>query len=136
MRVRLLTSVKDGSEWFAPGVVRDFSDADANRLIRLKAAESASIPAPSEEGNEDEIADDELQEYAADLMEIDGINDDLAYRLIEAGYKTVQSVAEADPSDLIEVKGIGKRSVGRIQESAEDLLDSVENEDEEEEEED
>ena len=73
-------------------------------------------------------------EIAEELKMIDGVDEDLAYRLIEAGYVTVQSVAEAKPEDLIKIKGVGKRSVVKIQESADDLiLESGESSEEEEE---
>jgi len=48
--------------------------------------------------------------------------------LYEAGYKTVQQVAEADPEDLIRIKGIGKKNVEKIQDSAEELLEESDSE--------
>lgn len=124
MRIRILKSVKDSSGWIEPGAVRDFDDAEARRLIRLRAAEEYSLPSvPANDGEEEEEEQslETLQQKVDALKKIDGVHEDLAHRLIEAGFETVQSVADAHPEHLIEIKGIGVRSVGNIQESAEDL---------------
>jgi len=130
MRIRLLNTVIDGSGEHAPGAIRDFPDDEANRLIMLRAAEPLSLVVPSSSPSDDadssedeEYSEDELKEMAEKLKEIDGVNEEIAYRLIEAGFHDIQSVAEANRDDLIEIKGIGKRNVGKIQESAEDLMD-------------
>lgn len=132
MRVRLLTSVKDGSGWHEPGVIRDFSDEDARSLIRSKSAEAVSaipsniIPSveiESVESEKDVYSDEELREMADALKQIDGVDEEIAYRLLEAGFHDVQSVAEAERDVLIAIKGIGKKNVTKIQESAEDLVD-------------
>lgn len=138
MRIRILRSVKDGSGWHEPGAIRDFEDKEAQRLIRLRAAESISLPSDDASENTEmetiSYSQEEMMEIAEELKMIDGVDEDLAYRLIEAGYVTVQSVAEAKPEDLIKIKGVGKRSVVKIQESADDLiLESGESSEEEEE---
>lgn len=138
MRIRILRSVKDGSGWHEPGAIRDFEDKEAQRLIRLRAAESISLPSDDASENTEmetiSYSQEEMMEIAEELKMIDGVDEDLAYRLIEAGYVTVQSVAEAKPEDLIKIKGVGKRSVVKIQESADDLiLESDESSEEEEE---
>jgi len=135
MRVRLLKSVKDGSGWHEPGAIVDLSDEDANSLVRMKSAEllnsaigdsTPSDQADAEAESEgEEYTDEELKEIAEKLKEIDGVNEEIAYRLIESGFLTIQSVAEADRDDLIAIKGIGKKNVGKIQESAEDIQDST-----------
>lgn len=137
MRIRILRSVKDGSGWHEPGAIRDFEDKEAQRLIRLRAAESISLPSDDASENTEmetiSYSQEEMMEIAEELKMIDGVDEDLAYRLIEAGYVTVQSVAEAKPEDLIKIKGVGKRSVVKIQESADDLiLESGESSEEEE----
>lgn len=135
MRIRLLNTVIDGSGEHAPGAVRDFPDDEANRLIMLRAAEPLSSAvlssSPSDDADspeDEEYSEDELKEMAEKLKEIDGVNEEIAYRLIEAGFHDIQSVAEANRDDLIEIKGIGKRNVGKIQDSAEDLMDSTDEE--------
>jgi len=132
MRIRLLNTVIDGSGEHAPGAIRDFPDDEANRLIMLRAAEPLSSTVPSSSPSDDiyssedeEYTEEELIEMAEKLKEIDGVNEEIAYRLIEAGFHDIQSVAEANRDDLIVIKGIGKRNVGKIQESAEDLMDST-----------
>jgi nucleotide-binding universal stress UspA family protein len=124
----LINTVIDGSGEHAPGAIRDFPDVEANRLIMLRAAEplTSAVPSssPSEEADssgEEEYSEEELREMAEKLKEIDGVNEEIAYRLIEAGFRDIQSIAEANSNDLIVIKGIGKRNVGKIQESAEDI---------------
>lgn len=141
MRIRILKSVKDGSGWIQPGTIRDFVDSEARRLIRLRAAELLSdtplpsdvtepdVPDESDESGIEEYTDEELDALAEALCEIDGVDNDIAYRLIEAGYVDTASVADANPADLIKVKGIGNKSVVKIQESAEDLADSEDDDD-------
>ena len=120
MRVRLLTSVKDERGWHDPGKILDFEDDEARRLILKKAAEPLKEQIVDQD--DEEVPEETLEELAEKLSKIDGINEEIAYRLIEAGYPTIQSVAEAVPEDLIKIKGIGKKTVVDIQESAEDLL--------------
>ena len=126
MRIRLLKTVIDGSGEKKPGVVCDFDDKEARRLIRLRAAEEYIPPStPSDdEVSEDGYTEEELRGMAGALCEINGVDDDIAYRLIEVGIVDVEAVANAELEDLIKIKGIGKRSVSKIQESAEDLVDS------------
>lgn len=128
MRVRLLRSVKVDKTWMEPGLVCDLEDEIAESLICQKAAELLEEPIMVADSEEDETGreatTEELAEMAEELTKIEGINTDLAYRLIEAGFATVQSVAEAFPEDLMKVKGIGKKSVSAIQESAEDIIDN------------
>lgn len=128
MKVKILKSVKDGDTWVEPGAVLSLDDRTAEFLIRHKAAEpyetSVIVEDESGEGEGREATTEELNEMAEELEKIDGVNTELAYRLIESGFKTIQSVAEARPEDLIQVKGIGKKSVSAIQESAEDLIDN------------
>jgi len=135
MRVRVLHTIIDGAGEHLPGAIRDFTDEEANRLIALRSAEplvsSVADSTPSDQvdaeakSEGESYTDEELKEIAEKLKEIDGVNEEIAYRLIESGFLTVQSVAEADRDDLIAIKGIGKKNVGKIQESAEDIQDST-----------
>jgi len=140
MRVRVLHSIKDSSGWIQPGTIREFSDEEARRLFLLRAAEPISTPSDEKEmesdgasdeddSDEESYTDEELAALAEALFEIDGVNNDIAYRLIEAGFVDCESVAEADPSDLVKIKGIGNKNVGIIQESAEDVFDSSDKDD-------
>lgn len=136
MRVRILHTIIDGAGEHLPGAIRDFTDEESNRLIALKSAEplasavTDSIPSDQVdfvvESEDEAYTDEELKEIAEKLKEIDGVNEEIAYRLIESGFLTTQSVTEADRDDLIAIKGIGKKNVGKIQESAEDIQDLTE----------
>jgi len=121
MRIKLLKSVKDSRGWHDPGTILDFDDDDARSLIRSKVAEEFVEEIVDE--NDKEISEEDLENLAKELCKINGINDEIAYRLIEAGFGTIQAIAEADPKDLIKIKGIGKKTVSDIQDSAEDLFD-------------
>lgn len=115
MRVKIMGLViHDGVE-YQPGTIADFEEDAAGRLVRLKAA----VPVENEETNDLDV--DDMADMAEQLCKIEGVNNEVAYNLIEAGFKTIQSVAEAVPEDLVSVKGIGKKSVKKIQESAEEL---------------
>lgn len=123
MNIRLLRSVKHDGVWHDPGARLPMDDRQARTLIRKKAAESMEDISSPEDIDEEEVSD-----AVEALMEIDGVNDELANRLIEAGFVTVEDVANADPDDLKKIKGIGKRTVVEIQESADDLVSSSDDE--------
>lgn len=120
MVIQLLRAVKhDGTE-YAPGRKLDdktISDKDARTLIRKGAAIDISADAV------EELDDDDVTLATAQLIEIDGVNEDLAGKLINAGYASVEAVANANPDDLQKIKGIGKKNVTDIMESAESLLE-------------
>lgn len=59
-----------------------------------------------------------------DLMEIDGVGEDLAKELQAAGLSTIQEVAEADLDTLESVKGIGPSTAITIKRDAVELLES------------
>jgi len=122
MKVQLTKPVKDGGEWKNPGTICDFEDGVARKLIRQHCATVLVSPPPSDVasgGDGDGTSDGEAIEK---LCEIEGVNIDIASRLYEAGYKTVQDVEEARQKDLLTIKGIGRKNVSVIQESAGDLM--------------
>jgi ERCC4-type nuclease len=128
MKIRLLVSVKDGKVWYEPGTILERSSEEASSLIAQKAAEvigddpvlnTAEGVVPVKE-----IGEEDLSEMAEELMKVDGITREIAYRLIEAGFQTVQAVAEARVEDLQEIKGLSKKKIASIQGAAEDLIDS------------
>lgn len=120
--LELLVPVKHNGTEYAPGDVIEIEDKDANRLVLNKSAQVYKTPSSGS------ASEEEYEEVEVDLIEelsrIDGVNEDLAERLVEAGYESIQEVAEADPEELILIKGIGKKSVEGIQDSAEDIFDS------------
>lgn len=129
MKIRLLVLVKDGKTWYEPGSILERSDEEANSLIFQRAAEAlVDTPiinvAEGEVASVKEVSEEDLSEMAEELMKVDGITREIAYRLIEVGFQTVQAVAEARPEDLQEIKGLSKKKIATIQESAEDLIDS------------
>lgn len=128
MKIRLLVSVKDGKDWFEPGTILERSSEEANSLITQKAAEVlGDTPVLNQEGDVasvEETSEEVLTEMVEELMKVDGITREIAGRLIEAGFQTVQAVAEARVEDLQEIKGLSKKKISLIQESAEDLIDS------------
>jgi len=121
MIIQLTRSVKIGGEWKQPGSTIEVPDDDAKRLVVLKAATQIERSAEIH-------TDDELEESFNDLEGIDGVSAELARTLHEAGYKTIQQVAEAEPEDLIRLKGIGRKTVETIQDSAQELLEEEEEE--------
>lgn len=124
-KIRLLHTVKKDGEWFEPGSVLEFPAKDANELILGGHAEMhEDTPIPSI-GDESDLTQFEQESILEKLGEIEGVNDDLALRLFHAGFETVQQVAEADAEDLVMIKGIGARSVEKIQDSAGDIFDDM-----------
>ena len=115
MRIQTLVTVYHDKVEYAPGTIVEMEDKAGRRLIRLKAAILA-------EDKISEASTSALEEAVEELCKIDGIDEAVAYRLIEAGFESIQSVAEAVVEDLTAIKGIGSKTVVTIQESAEDLL--------------
>jgi len=118
MKLRTIVSIKKDGVWVRPDSVIEMEKGDeADRLIRLGAA----TPVDSDIPMDNEPAPNEIEEMVTELSKIDGVNDDLAVRLVEAGFESIASVAEASPEELMAVKGIGKKNCETIQDSAEEL---------------
>jgi len=60
------------------------------------------------------------------LCDIDGVSTDLAEKLVDAGFTSINDVYNAEPEDLMEIKGIGAKLVKAIQESAAELVEPEE----------
>lgn len=130
IKVTLTRSAKINQIWRKPGDVVDFADDDgANRLIRLKAAtlhvepekkavEEPKAPAGGSGGGSNVELDDEVELISS----IEGVSDELASLLVKEGFNTIQKVAEANPDDLTNIRGIGNKSVEKIQDSAEEII--------------
>jgi len=123
MKIQLTKSVKISGSWRNPGFVTEIDNKEANRLLVLKACIELSDVLVA-----DLPTDEEVEDSFNELETIDGVSTELAEMLYEAGYKTVQQVAEADPEDLIRIKGIGRKNVEKIQDSAEELLEESDSE--------
>lgn len=128
MNIKLVRDVKHNHVLYPAGRTigsKVITDKEARTLIRKGAAIDLS-------GEQvEELDDDDQTLVIAQLTEIDGINDDLAARLVDAGYQSIEAVANANPEDLQKVKGIGKKNVTDIMESAESLLESDDDDDDE-----
>jgi ERCC4-type nuclease len=123
MDIRLLRSMRDGKVWHNPGDVLEADEETAKYLIAKKAAvpleAEEEVPDDTDEG----LTTEEVNEIRESLNEIDGVNDVIADELIRAGYTSIKAVAEAEEKDLIAIRGIGKSTASKIQESAEELTE-------------
>lgn len=133
MKIIAKHTIMDGTAMHQPGAELDLPDSEANRLLRLGAAEKVEIPSaapllPSdseEDGNEEEfMSEEEYAEILEQLSAIDGVNHNLAEALVEAGYQSLEVIAEADEKELVKLGGIGKKSVKKIIQSAAKLVDA------------
>ena len=110
IKITLNNDVKVDEVWKKAGSIIDMEAGEANRLIRLKAAVNFDA---------DEAEASEVNQDTIDLISsIEGVSDKTAKALIEAGFDTVQKIAEAEPDDLIAVPGVGNKSVEVMQDSA------------------
>ena len=66
------------------------------------------------------------QEVSLDLEEMSGVSEKVANALREAGFETIQSLAEADPEALLDVKGVGPKTVDSLLATAQATLDELE----------
>ena len=121
MQIRLLKSIKDEAGWHKPGGVLEVTEEEAKFLFKKKAAISVNSEEVEAEEKFDNVdADDE--EIVASLLLIDGVDESIAQSLIEAGYNTLQKVADAKQPQLVKIKGIGGKKAVTIIESAQYLL--------------
>ena len=119
MLVKLKVSVKVDGSWKNPGAVVPLPDDEAKRLFKLGAADRPSkIDMPA---NSNTYASEEIDEIISTLTEIDGISEKLVGDVIEAGYSSLQSIAEISVDELVKIKGIGENTAERIIESATEL---------------
>lgn len=124
MKVQLLRSVKDGSGWHESGAIIDYEDQLAKKLIRQHVAAALATPAIGESVFVNEAsADADDTERLEQLMTIDGVSSDIASKLLSAGLRTVQDVAEAQLETLTAIKGISRKLATKIRESADDIVD-------------
>jgi transcription termination/antitermination protein NusA len=65
-------------------------------------------------------------EIRMDLEEMNGVSDKLAVTLRQAGYDTISAVARADQEALLELPGIGPKTVESLQATAAATMDELE----------
>lgn len=74
----------------------------------------------------DEEPGTEHETLVSTLCNVDGVNMNIAEKLIDKGFKSVENLAEADLDKLTEIKGIGEKLAETIQNSAVDILEDTE----------
>lgn len=130
VRLVLLRPVQDGAGVHSIGSEYVCDDKEAVRLLRLGAAKKIATPAkvdeksaePTGTGEGDEFTEEEYAAVIAELNTIDGVNDALAEKLVAEGFQSIEDVANAAEEALVEIEGIGKKSVKKIMTSAQSLL--------------
>lgn len=128
MKIKTLTAIKhNGANVPIDSTLTvDESDKSAvkefDRLVRLGAAEVVESADPKDS---DELGGGEthLDQTVDKLCELEGVEADLAHKLIDAGFTTVKEVYEADPKDLEKIKGVGKKTAEKMQLSAEPIIE-------------
>lgn len=136
MRIRLIKTMQNLTGVYKPGLILEIDDAEAEYLIRRKAAvkfEVSSEPEVSTEMKVDvedsglvedeEITEEELAEIREELKAINGVSAVIIDVLIDAGYQSLQIIADAKVDDLVALKGVGKSTALKIIASAQELID-------------
>ena len=103
--------------------------------VAAKEAEAAQAPAPAQEAPAEEAAAAEEKpkkakkakktvkaKKKAALEDLDGVGEKTIEVLKDGGFKTVESIAEADIDKLTEVKGIGEKKAEKLIHQAKKLL--------------
>jgi replicative superfamily II helicase len=148
VKLILLRPVTDGAGTHGIGSEYTCDEKEAARLIRLEAAyklhpAKRSNEVNGEQTNSDEISvkedtlyagsedvdseeeymsEEEYAEILKELQAIEGVSSSLAEKLVEAGFQSIEAIANASQEELVEVSGIGKKSVRNIISSAQELL--------------
>ncbi len=63
-----------------------------------------------------------MKEYSASAIDLSGVGDKLMRELKEAGFGTLEKIAQADPNDLTKVKGLGKIKANKMIAESKSLL--------------
>jgi N utilization substance protein A len=90
--------------------------------IRTKATSSEAIQKDKEAKEAKEKEEKEEERKAISLEELSGVGEKTAANLKEAGFKTIEDIAQANAKDLIKVKGIGKNKAEKLIEEAKKLM--------------
>jgi ABC-type transporter Mla subunit MlaD len=69
-------------------------------------------------------------EFRKTLQQIDGINKEIAIRLIEKGYDSLEKLVDADRVELVEITGLSRKAIPAILEQAGQMLQSQQEEEE------
>jgi len=71
----------------------------------------------------EEKKETETKAKITSIMDLPGIGPQTAEKLIQAGYKTMESIAVASPMELVEVAGIGEATAGKAISAARENLE-------------
>ena len=63
-----------------------------------------------------------MKEYSVSAIDLSGVGDKLLVELKEAGFDSLEKIAQADINDLTKVKGLGKIKANKMIEEAKSLL--------------
>lgn len=131
MLIRLIRSMKNTTGSFLPGQILDLDDEEAKYLVLRKAAVEIDIADQPETNPEEDdtgedenmLTEDEIAKIREEFKHIVGASDTIIDVLIEEGYQSLQSIANAEVDELIALKGIGKSTAIKIIDSANKLIE-------------
>lgn len=130
-KLRLTKQAKIGGRWYQSGSVVKVDKAITSDLVLNDGAdftdpdEAFTVDKsvrPVNPANPDSRRKDR-DTIVAELCDIDGVSTDIAENLVDAGYTTINDVYNAEPEDLVKIKGIGNKSAPQIIESAGELVE-------------
>jgi hypothetical protein len=104
IKVKALVSIKNGRTWQMPGSVFPVSEKDFDYLNTLNPPRVIRI---TDDSSIDEVVVVK-EEKSFDLSLIDGCSEEIAEKLIKAGYSSSLLVAIADLKNLSKIDGISK----------------------------
>jgi len=90
--------------------------------IRTKATSSEAVQKDKEAKEVKEKKEKEEERKAISLEELSGVGEKTAANLKEAGFKTIEDIAQTQMKELIKVKGIGKNKAEKLIEEAKKLI--------------
>lgn len=126
--VKALVSIKYNGKWrtpFTPSAIFDMDEEMAKVQKECGHIEYASEQDAQEAKVEAKVEAKEIaetqaeeQEIVEELMEVDGVNEELAKGLIGLGINGIGDLQKSDVGTLSRIKGVGKKT-------AQDLLDAA-----------
>jgi hypothetical protein len=124
MKYTVLTTLHDGKH-HVPGDVVDIEDKkEAKRLTDLGViAPAIAAQAPANTGNNNPNA-----EAVEELMQIEGVTQEIAIALIDAGYACIADIQKAKADDVValNIKNVGKKTAEKLIAFANDNFEVVE----------
>lgn len=125
MKYTVLTTLHDGKH-HVPGDVVDIEDKkEAKRLTDLGViAPAIATQAPANTGNNK----NQNAEAVEELMQIEGVTQEIAIALIDAGYACIADIQKAKADDVValNIKNVGKKTAEKLIAFANDNFEVVE----------